>query len=612
MHERVVTELDDTPVNIQPHEPISSAYGVGDFVWYEGREYQITDLQRGYVELLTPGIAISVYRTESRADLERGLRSDERNRYITDYLTTEMNDDAHEPHTKTVAYYEAEKTHLPYDVVFQTIGSVPEPEPTPTEPEPMLLEPPHNFRITDDHLGESGAKARFRANMDAIHLLKQLEAERRAATVDEQETFSRYTGWGAIPDVFDESKRDWAKEYAELKAALTPEEYEAARGSTLNAHYTSPTVIRAIYEVLGNMGFEGGRILEPSMGVGNFFGMLPESMANSQLYGVELDSITGRVAKQLYPEAEITVAGFETTNRPGFFDLAVGNVPFGNYQVFDPGYNRLGFSIHNYFAAKMLYQVRPGGIVAFVTSRYTMDAKDESVRHYLAESGELLGAIRLPNHTFRANAGTDVVTDIIFLQRRELPLTELQDWVHTGDTPEGFKVNKYFLQHTEMVLGTPTAESTQYAGQDYTVSPIEGADLAEQLHEAIQNIHGEYVERDIEENTVSDILPADPDVRNYSYALVDGNVYFREDGIMVRQDVSATMSERIKGMMELRDCTRRLIELQTIDAGDWFYDYVEYVYENVLMDGTSDTTFEPNSNMTRAQCAAMLMRFVEL
>ena len=658
-------ELEDAPVNIQPRDPMASAYGVGDFVWYEGREYQITDLQRSYVEFMATGLAVPVYRTESRADFERGLRSDERNRYITDYLTAELNDDAHEyvwsvltpedraqisawlragdsnaqlaerlterlsgregaekdglhyripddagnivatgfvpweqlagavrgmyrddpevfeqepgiavegsgasdavdarPEIRehTVAYYDAEKTHLPYDVVFQTIGAAPEPEPTPTTP--------HNFHITDEHLGEGGAKARFRANMDAVTTLKRIEAEGRAATVDEQETLSRYTGWGAIPEAFDDSKPEWRREFEELKAALTPEEYEAARGSTLNAHYTSPTVIRAIYDALGNMGFEGGRILEPSMGVGNFFGLLPESMVGSELHGVELDSITGRVAKQLYPEAEITVAGFETTNRPGYYDLAVGNVPFGNYQVFDPEYNRLGFSIHNYFATKMLDQVRPGGIVAFVTSRYTMDAKDESVRRYLAERGELLGAIRLPNNAFRANAGTEVVSDIIFLQRREMPLTELPDWVHTGDTPEGFKVNQYFLDHPEMVLGTTIAESTQYAAQDYTVAPIDGADLAAQLHEAIQYIHGEYVERDIEENAVSDIMPASPDVRNYSFTLVGGDVYYREGGIMVRQDVSAGTAERIKSLMELRDCTRRLIELQTIDAGD--------------------------------------------
>ena len=425
-----------------------------------------------------------------------------------------------------------------------------------------------NFRIADEHLGEGGAKAKCRANIEAIQLLKYLERNGFQASPEQQEVLSRYVGWGGIPEVFDENKPDWSKEYAELKALLTPEEYEAARGSTLNAHYTSPAVIRAIYEAVGNMGFDGGRMLEPSMGVGNFFGLLPESMANSQLYGVELDSITGRIAKQLYPEASITVAGFETTNRPGFYDLAVGNVPFGQYQVHDPEYDRLGFSIHNYFASKMLDQVRPGGIAAFVTSRYTLDAKDESVRRYLAERGELLGAIRLPNNAFRANAGTDVVSDIIFLQKREAPATELPEWVHVGTTPEGFTVNRYFIDHPDMVLGTPTAESTQYGRQDYTVAPIEGADLSEQLHEAVQNIHGEYTEREIEEAERSDILPADPDVRNYSFTLVDGEVYYREGGIMVRQDVSAAMTERIKGLMELRDCTRRLIQMQTEDASD--------------------------------------------
>ncbi len=425
-----------------------------------------------------------------------------------------------------------------------------------------------NFRITNEHLGEGGAKAKCRANIEAIQLLQYLERNGFQASPEQQVKLSGYVGWGGIPEVFDENKPEWKREFEELKALLTPEEYEAARGSTLNAHYTSPTVIRAIYEAVISMGFEGGRILEPSMGVGNFFGLLPENMANSQLYGVELDGITGRIAKQLYPEANITVAGFETTNRPGFFDLAVGNVPFGQYQVHDPEYDRLGFSIHNYFAAKMLDQVRPGGIVAFVTSRYTLDAKDESVRRYLAERGELLGAIRLPNNAFRANAGTDVVSDIIFFQKREAPATELPDWVHVGTTPEGFTVNRYFIDHPDMVLGTPTAESTQYGRQDYTVAPIDGAELSEQLHEAVQNIHGEYAEREIEEAENTDILPADPDVRNYSFALVDGEVYYREGGIMVRQDVSAAMTERIKGLMELRDCTRRLIQLQTEDAND--------------------------------------------
>ena len=551
-------ELDDTPVTIQPRDPMASAYGVGDFVWLDGREYQITDLRRGYVELLPPGLPIPVYRSESRADFERLIRRDERNRYITDYLEQ----DATPGDAKAAVY-------IPIDGEWQGFPSVAAAQEAALEEfRRETRRGARNFRITDDHLGEGGAKARFRANMEAIKLLKYLESNGFQATPEQQEVLSRYAGWGGIPDAFDESKGDWAKEYAELKAALTPEEYEAARGSTLNAHYTSPTVIRAIYDALGSMGFEGGRILEPAMGVGNFFGLLPESMAGSELHGVELDSITGRIAKLLYPEAEITVAGFETTNRPGFYDLAVGNVPFGNYQVFDPEYNKLGFSIHNYFAAKMLDQVRPGGIAAFVTSRYTMDAKDESVRRYLAARGELLGAIRLPNNAFRANAGTDVVTDIIFLQRRELPLTELPEWVHVGETEDGFKVNQYFLDHPEMVLGTPTAESTQYAAQDYTVAPIEGADLAIQLHEAIQNIRGEYVERDIEENSVSDIIPASPDVRNYSYALIGGDVFYREGGIMVRQDVSAAAAERIKGMMELRDCTRRLIELQTMDASD--------------------------------------------
>ena len=548
----------DEPAVIPPRDPMASAYGVGDFVWLDGREYQITDLQRGYVELLPPELAYPVYRTESRAEFERLLRRDERNRYITDYLEQ----DATPGDAKAAVY-------IPVAGEWQGFPSIAAAQEAALEEfRRETRRGARNFRITDDHLGEGGAKARFRVNIEAIKLLKYLESNGFQATPEQQEVLSRYAGWGSIPDAFDENKSDWAKEYAELKTALTPEEYEAARGSTLNAHYTSPTVIKAIYEAVGSMGFEGGKILEPAMGVGNFFGLLPDSMSNSELHGVELDSITGRIARQLYPEAEITVAGFETTNRPGFFDLTVGNVPFGNYQVFDPGYNRLGFSIHNYFAAKMLDQVRPGGIVAFVTSRYMMDAKDESARRYLAERGELLGAIRLPNNAFRANAGTEVVSDIIFLQRRELPLTELPDWVHVGDTPDGFKVNKYFVDHPEMVLGTPTAESTQYAAQDYTVAPIEGADLAEQLHEAIKHIHGEYAERDIEENNVSDIMPADPDVRNYSYTLVDGNVFYREGGIMVRQDVSATMSERIKGMMELRDCTRRLIELQTIDAGD--------------------------------------------
>ncbi len=566
-------EVSERPAVLQPREPTASAYGVGDFVWLDGREFKITDLQRSYVELLPPEMTYPIYRTERRADFEHLLRRDERNRHITDYLeqiAAERSAVATVPSEEPAPSSEAKSAvYIPVDGEWQGFPSIAAAEEAALEEfRKETQRRARNFRITDDHLGEGGAKAKCRANIEAIRLLKYLEENGFQASSEQQEVLSRYVGWGGIPEVFDESKSEWSKEYAELKSLLTPEEYEAARGSTLNAHYTSPAVIRAIYEAVGSMGFEGGRILEPSMGVGNFFGLLPENMADSQLYGVELDSITGRIAKQLYPEANITVAGFETTNRPGYFDLAVGNVPFGQYQVHDPEYDRLGLSIHNYFAAKMLDQVRPGGIVAFVTSRYTLDARDESVRRYLAESGELLGAIRLPNNAFRANAGTDVVSDIIFLQRREAPATELPDWVHVGTTPEGFTVNRYFIDHPDMVLGTPTAESTQYGRQDYTVAPIEGADLSELLHEAVQNIHGEYTEREMEEAERSDSLPADPDVRNYSFTLVDGEVYYREGGIMVRQDVSAAMTERIKGLMELRDCTRKLIQLQTEDASD--------------------------------------------
>ena len=566
-------EVSERPVVLQPSEPTASAYGVGDFVWLDGREYTITDLQRGYVELLPPEMTYSIYRTEHRSDFERLLRRDERNRHITDYLEQEAAehsaDEPVQPEEPVPSDEAKPVVYIPVDGEWQGFPSVAAAQEAALEEfRKETQRRARNFRITDEHLGEGGAKAKCRANIEAIRLLKYLEENGFQASSEQQDKLSGYVGWGGIPEVFDESKSEWSKEYAELKALLTPEEYEAARGSTLNAHYTSPAVIKAIYEAVGSMGFEGGRILEPSMGVGNFFGLLPESMQGSKLYGVELDSITGRIAKQLYPEANITVAGFETTNRPGYFDLAVGNVPFGQYQVHDPEYDRLGFSIHNYFAAKMLDQVRPGGIVAFVTSRYTLDAKDESVRRYLAERGELLGAIRLPNNAFRANAGTDVVSDIIFLQKREAPAMELPEWVHVGTTPEGFAVNRYFIDHPDMVLGTPSAESTQYGRQDYTVAPIEGADLSEQLHEAVQNIHGEYTEREMEEAERSDILPADPDVRNYSFALVDGEVYYREGGIMVRQDVSAAMTERIKGLMELRDCTRKLIQLQTEDASD--------------------------------------------
>ena len=429
-----------------------------------------------------------------------------------------------------------------------------------------------NFHITDDALGVGGAKAKFRANMAAIHLLKELEFEGLQASPEQQEILSRYVGWGGLADAFDESKDNWKDEFAELYAALSPEEYAAARASTLNAHYTSPTVIRAIYDAVENMGFQTGNILEPSMGVGNFFGMLPESMKSSRLYGVELDSITGRIAKQLYPKADITVAGFETTDRKDFFDLAVGNVPFGQYQVSDRAFDKLGFSIHNYFFAKALEQVRPGGVVAFVTSRYTMDAKDSAARKYIAQRADFLGAIRLPNNAFRANAGTDVVSDIIFLQKRDRPIEIEPDWVHTGiwrnpgANSDGFAINQYFIDHPEMVLGRQTSESTQYGRQDFTVAPIEGADLAEQLSGAIRNIRGTYVEAELpdlgEDETIVETIPADPNVRNFSYTVVDGELYYRQNSIMTKPDFNATAKERAKGMVELRDCVQKLISQQ--------------------------------------------------
>ena len=423
-----------------------------------------------------------------------------------------------------------------------------------------------NFHITDNALGVGGAKAKFRANMAAIRLLQELEFEGLQASPEQQEILSRYVGWGGLADAFDENKPNWSDEFAELYATLSPEEYAAARASTLNAHYTSPTVIKAIYEAVGNMGFQTGNILEPSMGVGNFFGLLPEQMQGSKLYGVELDSITGRIAKQLYPKADITIAGFETTDRKDFYDLAVGNVPFGQYQVNDRAYNKLGFSIHDYFFAKTLDQVRPGGVIAFVTSRYTMDKQSPEVRKYIAQRAELLGAIRLPNNAFRANAGTDVVSDIIFLQRREHSIDIEPDWVHLGQNEDGFAINRYFVDHPEMILGRQTSESTQYGKQDFTVVPIEGLALADQLHDAVKNIRGTYQEAELPElgegEQIDTSIPADPNVKNYSYTVVDGEVYYRENSRMVKPELNATAAERVKGMVALRDCVNELIALQ--------------------------------------------------
>ena len=548
-------------------------------------------------------LAMLSFRWNQVAPLLRGLYARQ-----LDGFGQERPEPAAEPpayHAETVAVYPGDKNHLPYDVVIQTLRTnEPEPPAPAAEPEKtpdeVLDEHPisiqvngqwqtfpnaraaeeasyeeykanlrrtaENFRITDDHLGEGGPKAKFQANVNAIRLLKELEAAGQQASPEQQEVLSRYVGWGGLSDAFDPEKPTWALEYAQLKELLTPEEYTAARSSTLNAHYTSPTVIQAIYEAVDRMGFETGNILEPSCGVGNFFGMLPEKMRNSRLYGVELDSISGRIAKQLYPKADITVAGFETTDRRDFYDLAVGNVPFGQYQVRDKAYDKLNFSIHNYFFAKALDQVRPGGVVAFVTSRYTMDAKDSTVRRYLSQRAELLGAIRLPNNAFKANAGTEVVSDIIFLQKRDRPLDIAPEWTQTGQTQDGFAINRYFLDHPEMVLGRPTAENTQYGKQDYTVVPIEGLELADQLHDAVKYIRGTYQEAELPElgegEAIDTSIPADPNVKNYSYTVVDGTVYFRENSRMVRPDLNATAEARVKGLVGLRECVQQLIDLQ--------------------------------------------------
>ena len=516
-----------------------------DIAYLDGQAYQVEKIglfDVTFQPLETENI-YPVARVESMERLETLLAQDDRNSHLLRTSTLEQRQQAREAWQQSSA---------------------------PQEPS---LPPGENFRISDDHLGEGGAKTKFRNNMAAIYTMKALEAEGRPATQEEQEVMSKYVGWGGLANAFDETKQDWTKEYAELKEALTPEEYTAARASTLNAHYTSPTVIRAIYEALGNMGFKTGNILEPAMGVGNFFGMLPEEMRSSKLYGVELDSITGRIAKQLYPQADITVAGFETTDRRDFFDVAVGNVPFGNYKVNDRAYNKLGFNIHNYFFAKALDQVRPGGIVAFVTSRYTMDAKSPEVRKYLAQRAELLGAIRLPSNAFTANAGTEVTTDIIFLQKRDRPIEVEPDWVHLGETEDGIPINSYYVEHPDMVLGTMVWEDKMYGYEKETAcQPIPGTDLGQQLSEAVQRITGTYQEAELPElaegEEIDDSIPADPAIPNFSYTVVNGNVYYRENSRMVRPKLSQTAQERTAGMVELRDCVRQLMNAQLENASD--------------------------------------------
>ena len=605
------------------HEPEETApapqrepfpYSVGDTVYLEnGKPFIIESIGLFDISLRDPSLRYPVSRAESRESFARLMeRYPQPEKTAAENTAVPEKEPNHTYTEETVAVYPADKNNLPYDVEIRTLRfDEPEHDPPsaePAEPEPpamseeeaLLLEqegraalsemgefvpdpddaisqaeidepfaplpPAENFRILDDNLGKGGAKEKFWRNIKAIATLKQIESENRNATPEEQHILSQYVGWGGLADAFDTDKAGWRVEYDELKGVLTPEEYAAARASTLNAHYTSPTVIRAIYDAVENMGFQTGNILEPSMGVGNFFGMLPESMKSSRLYGVELDSITGRIAKQLYPKADITVAGFETTDRKDFFDLAVGNVPFGQYQVSDRAFDKLGFSIHNYFFAKALEQVRPGGVVAFVTSRYTMDAKDSAARKYIAQRADFLGAIRLPNNAFKANAGTDVVSDIIFLQKRDRPIEIEPDWVHLGANADGFAINRYFIDHPEMVLGRQTSESTQYGRQDFTVAPIEGADLAEQLSGAIRNIRGTYAEAELpdlgEDETIVETIPADPNVRNFSYTVVDGELYYRQNSIMTKPDFNATAKERAKGMVELRDCVQKLISEQ--------------------------------------------------
>ena len=556
-----------------PALPKERDYRVGDTIRLDGKDFTVETVGTLNIQLRDPDEVYPVARSESKENLERLLRQPG-NIHLHN-LTVNLTP-AHEPDEDKPPLTDEELDELPISTVMDgKVQTFPDAaaldEALNAEPAP---EPAGNFRITDDHLGEGGAKQKYARNIEAIRTLFKLEREHRGATAEEQQVLSQYVGWGGLADAFDSGKDSWAKEYVELKGLLSEDEYAAARSSTLNAHYTSPTVIRGIYDAVERMGFRSGNILEPSMGVGNFFGMLPDSMADSRLYGVELDSITGRIAKKLYPQADITVAGFETTDRRDFYDLAVGNVPFGNYKANDKAYNKLGFSIHNYFFAKAIDQVRPGGVVAFVTSRYTMDSKDSTARKHMAERADLLGAIRLPNNAFRANAGTDVVSDIIFLQKRDRPIDHEPDWVQLDKTEDGFAINQYFVDHPEMVLGQLTAESTQYGREELTVAPIEGANLADQLAEAVQHIKGQYAEVEVKTPDIADaenekhILPADPDVKNFSYTVVDGEVFYRENSVMTQVELSDTAKGRVTGMVELRQIVNELIDQQLNDYPD--------------------------------------------
>ena len=558
---KVVKELDG-----RRDEP---SYQVGDTVYLGDTAFLIEEITDTHVNLRDPTLLYPISRVERRDTFEQMLAEDTRNDELfyrqTDAMPAESENFVltEEAPSDPAPQQPQEEIRL-HNLVIDLTGQETERK----EAEPYKAQ---NFRITDDHLGEGGAKTKYAFNIAAIQTLKQIEAEGRQARPDEQEILSRYVGWGGLPQAFDAENASWQKEYQQLKSLLTDEEYAAARGSTLNAHYTSPVVIRAMYEALDSMGFQDGNVLEPACGVGNFFGMLPESMSQSRLYGVELDSITGRMARQLYPDARIEITGFEKTNRKDFFDVAVGNVPFGNYKVADRAFDKYGFLIHDYFLAKTLEQVRPGGVIAFITSKGTMDKASPDVRRYIAQRAELLGAIRLPNNAFKANAGTEVTSDILFLQKREHPIDIEPDWIHLGQTADGIPINSYFVDHPDMMLGRMQWDKSMYGNEkETTCEPIPGADLAQQLHAAVRNIDGEYKRIEISEMDINSerTIPADPDVRNFSYALVNGQVYYRENSVMTRPVLNQTTQERVKGMIELRDCVRKLIDLQLTDGSD--------------------------------------------
>ena len=559
----VVKELDG-----RRDEP---SYQVGDTVYLGDTAFLIEEITDTHVNLRDPTLLYPISRVERRDAFEQMLAEDTRNDFLfqqSEFTQTisddsEQSDIRQEPQSRTEKSLPQEEIRLHNLVIDLT-----EQETERKEAEPYKAQ---NFHITDEHLGEGGAKTKYAFNIAAIQTLKQIEAEERQSTPQEQEILSGYVGWGGIPQAYDGNNAQWSEEYQQLKSLLTDEEYAAARGSTLNAHYTSPVVIRAMYEALDSMGFRDGNVLEPACGVGNFFGMLPEAMQSSKLYGVELDSITGRIARQLYPDAQIEIRGFEKTSRKDFFDVAVGNVPFGNYKVADRAFDKYGFLIHDYFLAKTLEQVRPRGVIAFITSKGTMDKASPEVRRYIAQRAELLGAIRLPNNAFKANAGTEVTSDILFLQKREHPIDIEPDWIHLGQTADGIPINSYFVDHPDMILGRMQWDKSMYGNEkETTCEPIPGADLAQQLHAAVRNIDGEYKRIELSEMDMNSerTIPADPDVRNFSYALVNGQVYYRENSVMTRPVLNQTTQERVKGMIELRDCTRRLIDAQINDATD--------------------------------------------